>query len=64
MFGAQVPPSKDSFFLALMKGLQLAGLRPLKYDFSESTVMGSTSQVLHLHPTLSLVDEHASKTPA
>ena len=33
-----------------MKGLQLAGLRPLKYDFSESTVMGSTSQVLHLHP--------------
>lgn len=48
-FGAQVPPSKDSFFLALMKGLQLAGLRPLKYDFSESTVMGSTSQVLHPH---------------
>ena len=29
-----------------MKGLQLAGLRPLKYDFRESTVMGSTRQVL------------------
>jgi hypothetical protein len=39
-----VPPHKDSFFLALMKGLQLAGLRPRQYDFRESAVMGSTSQ--------------------
>lgn len=39
-----IPPHKDSFFLALMKGLQMAGLRPQKYDFRESSVMGSDSQ--------------------
>ena len=39
-----VPPHKDSFFLSLMKALQLAGLRPRNYDFRESAVMGSTTQ--------------------
>ncbi len=40
-----IPPHKDSFFLALMKGLQAAGLRPRDYDFREGPVMGSVSQV-------------------
>mmetsp|Transcript_28271 Transcript_28271/g.44072 ORF Transcript_28271/g.44072 Transcript_28271/m.44072 type:complete len:724 (+) Transcript_28271:60-2231(+) len=39
-----VPPHKDSFFMALMKALQRAGLRPRGYDFRESGVMGSKRQ--------------------
>ena len=42
-----IPPHKDSFFLALMKGLQAAGLRPRDYDFREGPVMGSVSQVAY-----------------
>ncbi len=37
----------DSFFLALMKGLQRAGLRPDGYDFREEAVMGASKQFPH-----------------
>lgn len=39
-----VPPHKDSVFLALMKGLHGAGLRPQGYDFEKGDVMGSRKQ--------------------
>lgn len=39
-----VPPHKDSFFLALMKGLHGAGLRPQGYDFEKGDVMGNRKQ--------------------
>lgn len=42
-----VPEHKDAVFLALVKGLQQSGLRPLGYDFREETVMGLDRQFPH-----------------
>jgi hypothetical protein len=39
-----VPPHRDSFFLALVKGLHRVGLCPKGYNFEPAEVLGSRSQ--------------------
>jgi hypothetical protein len=39
-----VPPHKDSFFLALVKGLHRAGLCPKGYNFEPGEILGSRNQ--------------------
>lgn len=61
-----VPPHKDSFFLALMKALQRAGLRPRGYDFREAEVQGSGRQYPYAakrakHEVLGLLAAQAHK---
>jgi hypothetical protein len=42
-----VPDHIDSVFLAIVKGLQQSGLRPLGYDFREQEVIGVPRQFPH-----------------